>query len=347
MQHRILANGLLSLVALFCFVAETEGRTVREAVDALLATRYCGTAAFDGMGLATAIRGETPIAGGDGFDVPEEEWLPVLLEMTAEELEACKRDTADDISGIRQREAAGAKRDANNTSDNEDAKYLWAAYERVQARASKLATMVNCLQFTDGGTDGVLNMLERVGVECPGECDVSHWVIDSIVNKACRCGKYTRCLEFGRRCRDLHGPGCYEEWKLCCNLGNFGLPMLDAESARRECYRYMMEVSETLGSLYFAREFDEMAEKVIPGWVGSVQRRRLAARFPNEPLPRRQSWDYDRQEFVEGEIDELRIPQMLNRRAAAELAANESELTDLREVYGDWSEEKTIPDPIR
>ena len=33
------------------------------------------------------------------------------------------------------------------------------------------------------------------------------------------------------------------------------------------------------------------------------------------------------------------LPQMLNRRAAAELAVDESELTDLREVYGDWTKD--------
>ena len=81
-----------------------------------------------------------------------------------------------------------------------------------------------------------------------------------------------------------------------------------------------------------------MAAEAIPGWIGSVQRRRLAARFPDEPLPRHKFFYLDTNEIVEGDIDERRIPQMLNRLAAAELAADESELTDLREVYGDWTQ---------
>ena len=42
-------------------------------------------------------------------------------------------------------------------------------------------------------------------------------------------------------------------------------------------------------------------------------------------------------ETVEREVIESMVPMMLTRRAAAELAADESELTDLREVYGDWN----------
>lgn len=335
MKKLILANGLLSLAALFCCVSETDGRSVREALDVLLATEYCGTATFEGVDISSALRGETPVSDDGIFDVQEEEWLPVLLGMAEEELEGCKRDTAEDVAGIRRWEAAGEQRDNSN---DEGTRYLWDAYKRVKSRCHKLMKIVVCLQYAEGGTEQVLDILERIGLESPPEYDLSLRVAVSMVKKACRDGQYVRCVDLGRRYRKLYGPGCREEWKLCRELCYLGLPMLDAESARWECYRYMLEVGESQNSLPLARGFDEMAEEVIPGWVGSVQRRRLAARFPDEPMPHHQFFHPVTGEIVDGEIDERRVPQMLNRRAAEELAADESKLTDLREVYGDWTQ---------
>ena len=310
----------------------------------LLATEYCGTGTFEGMGMSSAIRGESPVSDDGVFDVPEEEWLPVLLEMADEELEACKRDTAEDIAEIR-RLKAGSESCGN--SDDERTSYLWKAQRRVEGRGYKLMKIVSCLKYAEGGTAQVLDMLERIGLESPPEFNLAKIVSISMVKKACRDGQFARCLEFGRRCREIHGPDSLQEWYICFELGSFGLPTLSQESERRVCYRYLLEFSETIGNIHSAIPFEGMAQRMIPGWVGSVQRRRLAARFPDEPIPRRLVWDVDRQQYVEGEIDERRIPQMLNRRAAAELAADESELTDLRKVYGDWAEEKTIPDPIQ
>ena len=67
------------------------------------------------------------------------------------------------------------------------------------------------------------------------------------------------------------------------------------------------------GEAFYAPPYFDAVEKKryragAPGWKGSLQRRRLAERFDNEKL---------------------------RSRAAAELAADEKELTDLREVYGE------------
>ena len=344
MKNVLTDKWLTGAVALICCVVATHGRSVREALDVLLATEYCGTGTFEGMGMSSAIRGESPVSDDGVFDVPEEEWLPVLLEMADEELEACKRDTAEDIAEIR-RLKAGSESCGN--SDDERTSYLWKAQRRVEGRGYKLMKIVSCLKYAEGGTAQVLDMLERIGLESPPEFNLAKIVSISMVKKACRDGQFARCLEFGRRCREIHGPDSLQEWYICFELGSFGLPTLSQESERRVCYRYLLEFSETIGNIHSAIPFEGMAQRMIPGWVGSVQRRRLAARFPDEPIPRRLVWDVDRQQYVEGEIDERRIPQMLNRRAAAELAADESELTDLRKVYGDWAEEKTIPDPIQ
>lgn len=321
---------LIWMATLLCCIAGTQGRTVREALDVLLATEYCGTATSEGMGLSSAIRGESPVSDDGVFDVPEEEWLPVLLEMAGEELEACKRDTAADIAEIRCLEATSELR---GNSDDERTRYLWKALRRVEGRGYKLMKMVSCLKSAEGGTEQVLDMLERIGLESPPELRIATAVSISMVNKTFRDGQFARCLEFGRRCREIHGPDNDQEGWISFALGTFGLPTLSQESDRQVCYRYLLEYSETIGNIYRARTFDGMAQRMIPGWVGSVQRRRLAARFPNEPNP------LDLVKDIEG-INLSAWPPMLKDSAAAELAADESELTDLREVYGDWTQKE-------
>ena len=329
MKYLLVNKWLTGAMALICCAVATQGRTVREALDVLLATEYCGTATSEGMGLSSAIRGESPVSDDGVFDVPEEEWLPVLLEMAGEELEACKRDTAADIAEIRRLEATSELR---GNSDDERTRNLWKALRRVEGRGYKLMKMVSCLKSAEGGTEQVLDMLERIGLESPPELRIATAVSISMVNKAFRDGQFARCLEFGRRCREIHGPDNDQEGWISFALGTFGLPTLSQESDRQVCYRYLLEYSETIGNIYRARTFDGMARRMIPGWVGSVQRRRLASRFPDEPLSCVRYCHNGQQ------VEEIMEPFMLNRQAEAELAAKESDLTDLREVYGDWTQ---------
>ena len=329
------------LAAATCCAAFASGRDrgeIREALEALLDTRYCGQAMLDGMGPDTAIHGRSPISGDRMFDLSEDEWLPVLLEMTGEELESRKRNLAETVAEIRHWEALGEKRD---NSDDEGTRQLWEAHERICAGRARLESMVVVLRQASGSTEQVLRMLERVGKECPPEFDLVRNVNEAMADKACRDGEFRRCLNLGRWYREQYGPGCEEEWGLCKAFSLYGLPALDSEADRLAGYRYLLEFGETLNDAVFARGFDQLAQDVLPGWIGSVQRRRLAERFADEPIPRFRYWDAERQESVEGEIIKSRLPLMLNRQAAAELAAKESELTDLRNVYGNWTKEKT------
>ena len=63
---------LIWMATLLCCISGTQGRTVREALDVLLATEYCGEVMMDGWDMSTAIRGESPISDDSVFDVPEE-----------------------------------------------------------------------------------------------------------------------------------------------------------------------------------------------------------------------------------------------------------------------------------
>ena len=316
----------------------THARTVREALDALLETQYCPTATADGMDLGTAIRGETIISGGGRFDVPASEWGPVLLEMAREELEACTRDTAEDVAEIRRWAAAGR---ILNAVDDEENRLLWDAHMRVKDRCRKLVNIACCLRFVEGLTDDTLDLLERIGLESPPESRVAFWVSISMMRKACRDGQVVRCFELAREYRKLYGANSEEEWKMFKEFVHFGLPEIKADSDYRLGYRYMLDYAESLSNANTARNFDEAAAEVLPGWVGSLQRKRLAERFRD--VPARGSvykiYNLETGEKVLAEPTQRDIDRMIWSRAAQELATDDAELTDLRKVYGNWTKE--------
>lgn len=334
MKRMDLKSGFVWALALFACVAGAQGRTVREALDALLRTEYCGTAGLDGIGLSTAIHGETPLAGGGLFKVQEEEWRPVLIEIANDELDAYKRYVAD--------------RAAKNQDGVPEATFDVVGYgqfteSEVRSRAlcGRLRAIAMVSLFAEGGTEQLLDMLERIALEAPEESFGNYHVSNAFVKKASQIGQFSRCLELGRKCRAVHGPGGDDtmEWYLFRHFVDIALPLVDTDAERAKCFRYILGFSETLTNLFLSREFDEWAADSMPGWVGSIQRRRLAARFPDESIPRRTGYDFNTHQTVDLGIDETTLPRMLKNRAAAELAADESELTDLREVYGDWAKE--------
>lgn len=229
-----MATRLVSIVfaaATCCgsFAAGMERGEIHEAIEALLDTHYCGQAMLAGMGPDTAIHGRSPISGDRMFDIPEDEWLPVLLEMTGEELEFRKRNLAETVAEIRHWEAAGEKRD---NSDDEGTRRLWEAHDRICAERVRLESMVVALRQASGSTEQVLTMLERVGKECPPEFDLVRNVNDAMADKACRDKEFRRCLNLGRWYREHYGPGCEEEWDLCKAFARYGLPSLDSEADR-------------------------------------------------------------------------------------------------------------------
>ena len=315
---------ILAGMAMLFWAGNSSGRDVREALEVLFRTQYCGTAMMDGMGLHTALRGESLLADNTYFNYPEEQWLPVLIDMTDEELETCLRDTAGDIADIRRVEAAGGFRD---NSGSETSRFLWDAHKRVTSRSFTLVSMVVCLRNAEGGTAKVLDMLEKVGMAIPPEFSMDHDVNGAIVAKACRDGVFKRCIEVGRRYRAVHGPGSPKEWGLCRAFALYGIPTLPSDADRQEGYRYVLEFCDTVNNSNPGQWVDRSVAEFLPGWAGSLQRRHMAERCLASA------------ETQDGETPAERI-QRVCPWAAAELAADESELTDLREVYGDWNGEE-------
>ena len=152
----------------------------------------------------------------------------------------------------------------------------------------------------------------------PPEFDIFTDVNSAIVDKACRDGESGRCADLGRWYREQFGVGSEQEWNLACRFARSGLPTLVDETERASGFRYLLEYGDTLGTDEFAQYFDGLAVDFVPGWTGSLQRKHLAERVENHS---------------EG-------TNPMSFRAASELAAKDSELTDLRQVYGDWTKEK-------
>ena len=298
---------------------------VRELLEALLATRYCGDAMLDGLGADTAIRGQSPISGNRAFNVPEEEWVPVLLEMTEEELKSLSRRLEGTLVEMHRLEAAGERRD---NSDDEGTRRLWELQERIWRERARLEAMAVYLGHVTSETNRVLETLMRVVQESPRECELYATVNLSLVDKACRDGQPGRCVELGRWYRDQFGNGSYEEWELCKEFAYHGLPLLPTDAARREGFRYVTEFGGTLADGQIGGWFDHAAQDTLPGWAGSLQRRQLAERCLASA------------EWAETPGNSEEQVQSVCPWAAAELAAEEGELVDLRKVFGDWGEEK-------
>lgn len=151
-----------------------------------------------------------------------------------------------------------------------------------------------------------------------------------------------RCVALGRWMAERRGV----ESRLLCQyrrvLLTKGLAQCKGEESYAALARHALQLVEEYQDANNCRMFDKQAvEGGLKGWVGSMQRRQLAARFPDEPIPRFQYFDATKQEMVYGEAIESLLPFMLNRRAASELAAGEDELTDLKQVYGDWTKDRT------
>ena len=136
-----------------------------------------------------------------------------------------------------------------------------------------------------------------------------------------------RFVELGDWYLANRGPDSAEFTRFCTGLWMQHSACGDAErSLKRAIEKYLIASAEKFQNAYNVAIFDVYAVgdthfqhyPGLEGWVGSLQRRRLAEKFPNA--------------LVKG-------TNTLASRAAAELAADEKDLTDLREVYGAWEEE--------
>lgn len=281
------------------------GEDVRRVLESVLSTEYCGDAIVAGVTQANALRGNAPIDSAGFVRVDEEDWPVVLGEMALEEFR-------------RQQGEA----DLHN-----------------MAKIGRLLNMIVLLGRANGNPDPAFSALLAMAEKSDSRWDATFFRALSCawINLSLDGGGASKILELGKFFVSRQGVDSPEFW---CFVD--ALDLCDAfarcptEDSRAEIARFMCKASERCekretaffidrsaagGHYYYPSDDDPLAfgkpKTGLAGWKGSVQRRRLAARFES------------------GEDD----GGPLHDRVSAELSAKESELTDLKQVYGDWGAE--------
>lgn len=316
---------------------------IRDIVADVLGTEYCGTAIMDGVDQTAALAGNAPVAGRGFVRVEEAEWRPVVLGMAKEEFARRLGETPELVENIHNARAALSACKAARASHAEQEEalgvYLRATRE-LNRRFEKFGRMLVLLGDTGERDEEVDAFLERVVKECPQECDALSTGILAWVRRTLREQRAERCLELGRWIREQWGFESPQHGMFVRTLFPGLGELCRSDSERGAVARYLLAAVEHYEHHGFCRGFDMYASDYLPGWTGSLQRKRLAARFRNESvLSGTTHWDDERREYVPDVPTQRDVEKMLWSRAASELSAKDTDLTDLREVYGDWTKE--------
>lgn len=280
---------------------------IRAFLSRIVNTEYCGDAMAAGVSHGAALRGKAPVEGGGNVHVEQEEWFPILHEMTLEEFHRLARES-----------------DGNSIMD-----------------IGHLGTMLSLFREATEKREEALDALRTMAEEAPPNWNYDFFTAISCawIDLAMGNDDVNKCIELGRIFDknggvDSKGVQCFIDALGRCDA--FGRSQIDAD--RAVLSRFVLDAAErcttsrTAGTIdiiaagheyYYPGDGDPLSfgkPKIgVAGWEGSLQRRNLAARF----------------EKADGHM-----AQLLRSSTITERAQNESELTDLRQVYGDWSRDK-------
>ena len=318
-------------------VLHGRGAEMREALNQILDTDYCGESTLVGITQGAALHGEAPIPDVGFRKLAEEDWLHVLLEMANEEFDRLKEEGKLDFPG----------RDTG-----------------------RLTKMVALLGTTQGDAAPVLDFIRKMAEQSRPEwapdcfeaasCD---WIDLTIEKEGA-----TKCLELVRMLEASSGKysalwfayfsmlGACDTFARCPTSEDLAILarfiMEAADLSQNHVQARTIDVTAAGEAHFHADPEDPYAfgppMMGVPGWKGSLQRKRLAERFRDVPAVGRVlgSYNVDTGEMVPEvlvEPTQRDIDRMIWARAAKELATDDAELTDLREVYGDWT--KTTEGP--
>ena len=318
---------------------EMDKGEVRAILGDVLATEYCGTAVERGLGVETAIHGKSPVMGRGFVCIEEADWGPVLLEMAADELDRCRSATVKTLDELREaRKVFNERKPLMKTPEehSEASAPIVKARRQLTGETRKLHKMLFLMGQMDVERDGVVRMIGRFALECPPEYGLNGDTNGAWIRQTMKDGNAEKCLELGKRYREEKGKGSGEEIDFCCRVAAEVLPAYPSEESYGMVACYVLGAIDGCGDYGQCNRFDEVAAERLRGWVGSLQRRRMAERFPDW---RPQRFNPETGAFEPAEPTPEDLARMLTTRAAAELAADEEDLTDLREVYGEWQEE--------
>ena len=324
-QAKSAKSTVLALVVLgFWGIHISHGGTVRDEVLRVVMLEPCGHALAAGWSPSREL-------GSAG--VSEAVWEPVAVALAEEELTRWIRgDLAQKVARVRHlRELAQTSGDKDMRE--EAGKKAAELDVELRGEGRKLRRLAALLKEVGSHRENALCVTERMVKEIPDEAKAASSARIAWVHLALASENSGRFSELGNWLLENRGTDspalidyCHVLWKAWGGLA------AERPETANAVARWLLSVSECVQDVASASDFDRCAAGEayydrpalqpgarrlpgLPGWVGSVQRKRLAARFENR--------------------DGSGGP--LHERAAAELAADEAELTDLREVYGDWN----------
>lgn len=312
---------------------------IRSMLEAVMDTEYCGDASMNGLGVDTMLRGEAPTEGMGFVDMRGTDWQSVLLEMMGEEIELCNAASVEQVKRLREvnEEVRKANLAVHPELREHYAALSWQARKDVEEVSDRLRRMLPLLENADGSRDDVLDMWGRLWKECPPEYHLwalggtAAWVEGTLARK-----DVSRCLELGEWYRGRNGVDTPEHLAFCkCLCGN--LAKLEGNDFNAGV-RYLLSTADDMGHYALGCSLDKAMESGVPGWRGSLQRRDFASRlvYPGGTNSEKTVSVTDEN----GDIFLLHPHERLPWQARRELSAKESELNDLRQVYGDWTKEK-------
>jgi hypothetical protein len=307
------------------------GPEMREMLERILDTEYCGDAMMEGVTQAAALRGEAPVGGVGFVRLDEEDWPVVLVEMAEEEF----------------------------------ARLLQEGRLHSVAEVGRLWSMIELLDTTSGNATPILCFFRKMAEQATPKWEsvlfmaLGYAWIDLTIEKegAAKSLELARIFEASCGADSMPCRIFLQQLGRCDAFGRCKTPGDLAVLSR-----FVLERAERCPLEDEARAIDSVASGEaychhaegnpdplafgephmgVPGWKGSLQRKRLAERFKDEPAkPGIYRIDPNTGERVAIPIRQRDIDRMIWSRAASELATEDSELTDLRQVYGDWTKEK-------
>jgi len=283
---------------------------IRQILVDVLSTEYCGTAISDGLGIDTAMNGQSPVPGHGFVKLTEEEWGPVLLEMARAEVD--------------QYITASQKRPSSTASQQNTA----------NADTVRLSRMMALMQTMTHHQEESLEIIERIALECPQTGGLVKNAMLAWMRSTLPNGQVERCLQLASEFRRQRGENSDTEWEFCCLLLHPGLEWCDSQKSKASVSEWLLEKVEQCEDYARCRRFEGEAAAHMEGWIGSLQRKRLAERFKDEPA--RGSfveWNAQTGKWERTPPTASDIADMLSSRASAELVADESSLTDLKKTY--------------
>lgn len=317
---------------------EPAGAETRAFLDSVLSTEYCGHAIANGAGVITAVRGDSPVEGRGFVRLPESAWGSVLLSMAEEELDRCKRAIEEPVGKMREENrilAEGRKQDMPEEEQVRHAAARREAETRVREESERLGKMLSLMGEMQGEREAVLRTIERIALECPPETGL-HWNANRAwIVQTMKTGNVETCLRLAKGYRARTGEPGEAEIDFALRFAEEALAERTPEEEYTLAVRYLLNVFDGHGTYEQCSRFDQIAALGLRGWVGSRERRRMAERFLDKP-PYRHRFRDKRTGEERYEPTPACIAGMLRSRAAMELASEEKDLTDLREVYGKW-----------